>query len=197
MISVSRRGALAAIVATFLVNAGALTPAGALTEAEAFVARVADEVLAAARASDAIRFSYLVNRYSAIDEIALFALGRYRRRLPAQHKDEYLQLARDFVTEMFTKNAGALAGEHIRIIKSVGDIVDAEIVFANGRTMPVKWRLIRASGSYRVFDVNVSGVWLGITMQSAFGSILGETGGDFRALIEYMHTGRRPAVFRR
>jgi len=67
-------------------------------------------------------------------------------------------------------------------------IVESQINFTNGRE-PVKvtWWLIKdASGSYKIFDLNVVGIWLAQEQRSSFTSVISNNKDDFNALLTHL-----------
>ncbi|MDH3742005.1 MAG: hypothetical protein OER56_10455, partial [Hyphomicrobiales bacterium] len=81
------------------------TPVLADIGAEQFVTKVAGQAIAAARSGSASAFRTLVRRNSAISSVASFALGKYRRKLPASKRREYNRLVRELVIKLFVENA--------------------------------------------------------------------------------------------
>jgi len=67
--------------------------------------------------------------------------------------------------------------------------VQSEIRFTNGREpVSVDWWLIKKDGGYKIFDVNVVGVWLAQEQRSAFTSVIRNNGGNFDALLAHLST---------
>ena len=67
-------------------------------------------------------------------------------------------------------------------------IVESQINFTNGRE-PVKvtWWLVKdASGAYKIFDVNVVGIWLAQEQRSSFTSVIANNGDNFDALLGHL-----------
>ncbi len=172
----------------FAVAAG---PVVADTRAEQFVTKVANQAIAAARSGSTSSFRRLVQRHSAISSVALFALGKYRRKLPRSRRREYNSLVTNFVTQLFADNARSFAGQSY-VVKSSSArnrkdiIVKGVLLFAGGRSARLEWRVVRSGSRYRIFDVQVKGVWLALQMRQEFVSVLNKSGGDFNALIRYL-----------
>jgi phospholipid transport system substrate-binding protein len=126
-------------------------------------------------------------------KIAGFALGQYIRLPTPEQKTEYLGLVRDFVVKVYVTRLSDYHNEKLVITgsKAKGDnqaIVDSQINFTNGRE-PVKvtWWLVKdGSGAYKIFDVNVVGIWLAQEQRSSFTSVIANHGGDFNALLEHL-----------
>ena len=165
-------------------------PAMAATAAETYVKSVADGVLAAARARSTSQFRSLLKANADIPAIALYSLGSYRKNLVKGQQAQYFQLVEGFIARVFADNAGKLAGQTIDIRGSqdAGDsvIVKSQIKYGGGGTTPVSWRLVKRGGSYRIFDVNVDGIWLAATQKTNFTTVLKKNKGDIAALMAYL-----------
>ena len=189
----SRRRFVASAFAGVLLAATSLSSTSALADrgAEQFVTKVANQAIVAARNGSASAFRRLVTRHSAISSVAAFALGKYRRKLPSSKRKQYYGLVTDFVADLFAQNARSFAGQSY-VVRSSGTrsskdiIVKGVLQFANGRSAPLEWRVVRSGSRYRVFDVRVKGVWLALQMRQEFVTVLNNSGGDFNALIRYL-----------
>lgn len=182
-----RRGVLA--LAIGFVVATSLPPAYAAT-AEAYVESIGNGVLAAARSNSAGQFRTLLKANADIPRIAIYSLGPYRKNLPKNLQAEYFKLVENYISKIFVSHAKSLAGQKLTVVsaKDTGDstMVRSQIVFGGGRTVPVTWRLIKRGGGFRVFDVNVDGVWLASTQKTNFTSVLKKNGGEISALLDYL-----------
>ncbi len=167
------------------------TPAAmAGSAAESFVERVGAGVLNAANAGSVSAFRSLLRQNADISSIALFSLGPYRRKLPASRRSEYYRLVEDYISGVFAAHAKSLQGQGLKASGS-RDASDSVIVTSNfkaasGRNVPVIWRLVKRGGGYKVFDVNVEGIWLATTQKTNFISVLKQHNGDFNALLAYL-----------
>ena len=56
------------------------------------------------------------------------------------------------------------------------------IKLKGGGREQVRWRLIPASGGFRISDVNLKGVWMSISMKDRFTKVLTKSKGDFDPL---------------
>lgn len=190
---ITRRRFIAAASSLALPAGLALSASPAIADqrAEQFVAKVADQAIAAARSGSSLAFRRLVTSNSAVPSIALFALGKYRRKLPSARRREYNSLVTSFITQLFVDNAKSFAGQNY-VVKSSSArsskdiIVKGVLVFAGGRNARLEWRVTRSGNRYRVFDVRVKGVWLALQMRQEFVSVLSKSKGDFNALIRYL-----------
>src|SRR5438270_5537747 len=162
----------------------------AAAAAESFVSSVGNGVLAAARNNSVGQFRSLLKASADVPTIAIYSLGPYRKGLTKDLEGEYFRLVEDYISKVFASHSKSLAGQKLNVLGSrdAGDstIVRSEIAFDGGRTVPVTWRLIKRGGGFRVFDVNVDGVWLASTQKTNFTSVLKKSGGDISALLAYL-----------
>lgn len=175
-------------------------PASASTgdDAKAFVESVskqAIDIISDKNASKAEReseFRALLNQNADMDRIAAFALGQYLRTPTPEQKAEYRELVETFIVKVYVTRLSDYNDEKLDILgaKTKGDaqaIVNSEIKFTNGREpVTVDWWLIKKDGGFKIFDVNVVGVWLAQEQRSTFTSVIRNNGGDFNALIAHL-----------
>jgi len=183
----SRRSLFAFVAAPLVFTTD---PVWAAAAAETYVLSVGNGVLAAARGNSAGQFRALLKANADIPAIALYSLGPYRKSLTSDMQSRYFGLVENYISKVFASHAKSLAGQKLTVTGSsdAGDstIVRSQIVFADGRTTPVTWRLVGRGGRLRVFDVNVDGVWLASTQKTNFTSVLKKNGGNMSALLEYL-----------
>lgn len=187
MTMISRR----ALLATALLAASSLAaPAFADANAEAFVGEVGNKVLAAARDGSVPTFRQLLNANADLETIAIFSLGAYRKNLSGSQKAEYVALVEDYIARVFSQNAKRLAGTGLKVTGSqqASDsvVVKSELQYADGNATPVTWRLVKHGSGFKIFDVNVDGIWLATTQKTNFISVLKQNNGDINALLAYL-----------
>ena len=64
----------------------------------------------------------------------------------------------------------------------------SNVVFGDGDTRPVRWRLLPAGGGFRVQDVNLKGVWLSISLKERFTTKMKRDKGKFDRLFEELRS---------
>jgi phospholipid transport system substrate-binding protein len=140
---------------------------------------------AAASSGSPRAFAAVLDRHADVSRLAMFALGPYRRALPAARRSEYVQLTRAFIGRFLAENAYSFAGAQPTLIGCSSDqgfhLVDTRV---NGQR--IVWRISRN----RIVDVNAAGIWLSLQMRSTFVSVLQRGNGNIAALIEYLRSGR-------
>jgi len=198
------RSTFASLAFSFAVATSLLagnTPALAAGDpaAEAFVTKVSERAIdiisdkSTSQSEREAAFGKLLDETADMPKIAAFALGQYLRLPTAEQKDEYLKLVRSFVVKVYVTRLSDYHNEKLVITgsKPKGDkqaLVDSQINFTNGRE-PVKvtWWLVKdASGNYKIFDVNVVGIWLAQEQRSSFSSVIANHNGEFSALLDHL-----------
>jgi phospholipid transport system substrate-binding protein len=164
--------------------------AHAAAAAESYVTTIGNGVLAAARSNSVGQFRSLLKANADIPKIAIYSLGPYRKSLTKDVQSQYFGLVENYISKVFASHAKSLAGQKLTVVASsdTGDstIVRSQVTFGGGRTVPVTWRLVKHGGGYRVFDVNVDGVWLASTQKTNFTAVLKKNGGKISALLDYL-----------
>jgi len=186
---VSRR-TVTLLCGVFISAALQINLAGAVTPAEKYVERVGSSVLAAARAGSVSSFRSLMQRNAAIPRIAIYSLGPYRKKLPAGRAREFYRLVTGNIAGVFARYSKRLAARSIKAVSSRNRgrevIVKSKLQYASGKTSNVTWRLIKQGSSFKIFDVNVQGIWLAGIQKTDFTSVLRRNNGDINALFSYL-----------
>lgn len=139
-------------------------------------------------------FRDLLRETADMERIAAFALGQYLRTPTEEQKNEYLKLVETFIVKVYVTRLSDYNNEKLDVLgaKTKGDkqaMVQSEIKFTNGRE-PVKvdWWLVKNDGDFKIFDVNVVGIWLAQEQRSTFTTVIRNNGGDFEALLKHLRT---------
>ncbi len=135
------------------------------------------------------KFERLLSAQANMNSVAIFSLGRYRKKLPAKLKSRYQKLVKAYIAGLFVYYVGDFKGRtlEIRASRKSGKsvIVDSRIKFS-GSTKKVQWRVYSIGNRHRVTDVNIRGVWLSIQMRQKFTRLLKRSNGDFNKLIDFL-----------
>ena len=193
----TRRRALPVILAGGLtggVVVGAAQDAKAIIAVERYVERVARQALSIITSNRTTawkkqRFRTLAVTSAHIPSIALFSLGQYVGDLPRSRRQTYFALVERFVAGLFVTYLDTFKGNRVEIIGSIRRprsefIVTSRVVFADGRSLPLKWRVITRRGRYWIFDVQVRGIWLAVLQRSTFISMIRKVRGDMNAFLD-------------
>jgi len=161
-----------------------ITPSYAATCAQSAVAeRAGTAMIEAAKAGSPAAFSGALRNHADMSSIALFALGKYRKNLPAGKQAEFVALTTDYVSRTLNDFRLKFRAESISIRDCSGDTIESVIFFLGGKgNQPVLWRI---KGS-KVADVNVQNVWLAQLLRTNLTGILDKNNGDFGKLFAEM-----------
>lgn len=123
--------------------------------------------------------------------IGRFALGRYWRVATAAEKKEYQKLFEAMVVRTYSNRFAEYSGQKVVVRKSrkngEKDITVTSFIVGNGQSeIQVDWRLRYKDGRYRVIDVIVEGVSMGVTQRSDFSSVIQRGGGQVSVLLEHL-----------
>lgn len=174
------------VSALLIMLAMALPAQAGGCEATGFVTNAGKAFMAAANRKSPAAFSGAAARYADLNSIALFALGPYRKDLPAAQRAEYLALARGYMGRFLAKYSSRLNGTGLTVTdcKGSSNSLLVNTRFSGGQK--VIFRLAKGKGGYRVQDVNVSSVWLAQLMRTKFTGILRKNGGEMSALFRFL-----------
>lgn len=170
--------------------------AKSLTGPERHVQKIGNSVINLANGSSRgyalhAKFVRLLSRHANMNTVGRFALGRYRKNLPASQKARYNKLVKAYIAGLFVYYAKDFRGRGTEILSSrksgKSTIIKSQISFA-GKKTPVVWRVYSSGSRHRVTDVNIRGVWMSIQLRQKFGNILKKNRGDINALITFLGT---------
>jgi phospholipid transport system substrate-binding protein len=182
-------------ISGFMLSLTALvaSPAWAEEAPDALVKRISGEVMAAVKADPAIQAGD-VNRIVALVDSKIMpsvnftrmtasAVGRFwRQATPEQQK----QLQVEFKTLLVRTYAGALGevkDQTVTFRPMRANPQDTEVVVRSevrGRGEPIQldYRLEKTEGGWKIYDLNVLGVWLVETYRTQFAQEIGSKGID-------------------
>lgn len=193
--NISRRFAITALgsVALFGKTASVLA-APDQTAARAFIEDLGDQaidILQRRSSTDAMteEFRSLFRASFDIPTIGRFVLGRNWRQATEEQQREYLTLIEDLVIETYSRRFSGYSGERFTIgsTRQQGDndvLVMSQIVRPDGPPINVGWRVRDRSGGYRIIDVIVEQISMGVTYRDEFNSIIQRNGGRIEALLD-------------
>jgi len=197
-----RRAFLIAAAALWTAISGAAALAQQQAEApDAYIKRISGDVLEAIRADRAIQAGDMRKLAALVDNQVMPALnfqrmtasavGRYwRQATPAQQ----LSLQNEFKALLVRTYAGALGqvrNQRIDVKPLRGNANDPEVVVRTevrgaGEPIQLDYRLEQAGGAgWKIYDVNVMGIWLVETYRGSFSQEIAQSGID--GLIAKLH----------
>ena len=143
-------------------------------------------------------FKKLLDASFDLDTIGRFALGRYWNQATDSQKTEYLKLFHKMVVDVYSNRFEEYKGQkvEVRSFRSIGNtdtLVASFLVPPNGgQEVEVDWRVRNKNGGYKIVDVIVAGVSMGVTQRSDFSSVIQSGGGNVDALITQLRSGQAP-----
>jgi phospholipid transport system substrate-binding protein len=123
--------------------------------------------------------------------IARFVLGPYWRSISEQEQREFVKLFEDYLVYVYTARLATFGGGTFKIR---GGRSDSDGVIVSGDAMTpgstaavrIDWRLVNSNGAYKVNDVIVEGISMGVTQRAEFASVVQRNGGRVGSLIALM-----------
>ncbi len=167
-------------------------PAAAFSGPEGYVQTVANKIVATINAGGSTQaFNGLVSRYADFRTIARFSLGKYRKGTPSSRANEYYRLTKSHIARLLRANTKSFKNAKLQIVSSQAKsssniLVRSKVIYANGGSVPVNWRVVKRGGAYKIFDVTVKGVSMAITLRTSFTSHISKNQGKVAALITHL-----------
>ncbi len=185
--------------------AGAIMLAGALYQntaiaspsGEAWVSSVSGQVVSVingggSTASKSSKFRSLFSSKADTNSIALYVLGKYRKKLPSSRRSEYFSLVKRYVAKVYLSHLNKARVKNVDIKSSKAcrkDECVKTVVGLDGRgPLKITWRIRKRGGGFKIVDLNVQGIWLAGAQQSSFVSRISSSGGDVNSLIDWLKT---------
>ena len=172
-----RIGLFLCLFPLFASNARAVLAGTADCPGGALVLAAAASFQKAAAVGTPQAFASALVRHAPVSNLALQALGPYRKNLQAKRQAEFQKNALAFMGRFVAENAAGLRGANLKVVACRGNLIEST---ANGRK--VIWRV---SGS-QVLDVKVSGFSLSVQMRNKFVRVISQNNGDVGALIDFL-----------
>ena len=198
-----RLQAFSRIILTSLMLASALSaPASANSEgprAESFINTLS--IKAIALVSDKVAssefkrqgFAELLKQSFDMDWIGQFVLGRNWNFATPEQRTKYLRLFEEIIVYTYTKRFNDYSGHQVRV--GGHQLGRRHYIFVKSRIFEparagsginVTWRLLPKAESFKIVDVVIEGVSMGITQRNEYNSVIQRNGGKIDALVEAM-----------
>lgn len=135
------------------------------------------------------RFRKLMLEYFAFKGIAKWVLGRYWRRASEAQRDEFLGLFEDLMVVIYADRFAKYAGEKLDIgrseIRGKNDILVHSLITRPKGLKPVAviWRISHKNETFKIVDLMVEGLSMGLTQQKEFASVIRMNGGKVEGLL--------------
>lgn len=155
-----------------------------------FITTVGAKMLSAAKSGSTGSFRALINSYADVGAISTFALGKYRKLLPASDQAAYQKGMANFMAKTMAQYSKKFRAIGVEVGQCSSSKVTSKLVRNSGRAQPVVWKVRNAGGGYKVVDLQVQNVWLGPLMRSTFSDVIKKGGGNIGALYAYLGMAR-------
>ncbi len=177
---IGRAGAMFCLMLIMSVAAGAAR----CPEAE-IVKQAGAALMAAAHAGSPSRFAGALRTYANMDAITMFALGKYRSKLPSSKRRQLVSLTTSFISRTFNDYRLKFKARSMEVRDCRRGRVTTMFKFLGVQgKQPVIWRLKRG----RIVDVNLQNVWLAQLLRTEFYRVMAESQGDIDALFRHLRS---------
>lgn len=163
--------------------------------ARTFVATLADRTIQSLtaqgidKAERRDRFRELMLEYFAFKGIAKWVLGRYWRRASESQREEFLRLFEDLMVVIYADRFTKYSGEKLDVgrseIRGKNDILVHSLITRPEGLKPVAviWRVSQKNETFKIVDLMVEGLSMGLTQQKEFASVIRMNGGKIEGLL--------------
>ncbi|HEY0833789.1 MAG TPA: ABC transporter substrate-binding protein [Azospirillum sp.] len=135
------------------------------------------------------RFRDLLYQGFDVPYISRWVLGRFWNQASSQQQQEYERLFERLIVQTYANRFIEYSGETFRITgtRPEGEtdaMVGTQIVRPSGPPINVDWRVRKKDGGYKIIDVVVEGVSMGVTQRQEFASVIQSNGGNIDGLLK-------------
>ena len=164
-------------------------------DARKFVANLAERTIQSLTAQNIgkterrNRFRKLMLEYFAFRGIARWVLGRYWRRANARQREEFLRLFEDLMVVIYADRFTKYSGEKLDVgrseVRGKNDILVHSLITRSEGLKPVAviWRISQKNETFKIVDLMVEGLSMGLTQQKEFASVIRMNGGKIEGLL--------------
>ena len=164
-------------------------------DARKFVTKVAERTIQSltaqniSKAERRNRFRKLMLEYFAFKGIAKWVLGRYWRRANVRQREEFLRLFEDLMVVIYADRFAKYSGEKLEVgrseIRGKNDILVHSLINRAVGLKPVAviWRISQKDENFKIVDLMVEGLSMGLTQQKEFASVIRKNGGKIEGLL--------------
>lgn len=143
------------------------------------------------------RFRVLLHQHFDVKTIGRWVLGRHWTSATPAERDEYMALFEDLIVLTYVDRFTEYSGEKLAVTKSENlgnnESVVASRIFRTSGDPPIRvdWRLRFRDGQFRIIDVTVEGISMGMTQRSEFASVIIQNGGTIEGLLARLREKRK------
>ena len=160
--------------------------------ASAVIQALADQALADLTdqtLSDDVRrkkFVALMDRYFEMDVVSRFVLGRYWRSISQEEISNFATLLQNYLALNYANQFKELNGEQFVVGNETQNnkdtFVNSQFVRPDGPPVSIVWRMREFDNEFKIIDVSIEGLSMGITQRDEFTSVIQQNGDDVSAL---------------
>lgn len=182
-----KRRSLLLAAPLLLLATGSVDAADEVAEAEAFVRKTGDSILAVVNgsqppASRQAALAHIVDSAVDVDGVARFALGHFWRLATPEQRSTYLSLFRQYLVFNVTGRLNQYKGTTFTIDRAqpMNDAVSVSTTIHMPRNPPadMQWIVSFDSGGPKIIDLIAEGTSLRITQRSDYASVITRNGGE-------------------
>lgn len=122
-------------------------------------------------------------------EIGQFVLGRHWSKATAEQQQQFLTLFEDFTVLTWSRRFKEYSGVSVEVegvapADKGDELVDTMIKRPQGDPIPLQWKVHHTSEGWRIIDIIVQGVSMGLTQRQDFASAIQSNGGNIQGLLQ-------------
>ncbi len=128
-----------------------------------------------------------LDKYVAIGAMALFVLGKHRRKLKSDQQQTYIELFNRMILNVLTGIGSKVRGNAFVVTGSRGTIVAGYVQHDQDRRTELEFRTRKG----RITDVRVEGIWMGFLLRQNFDQLIGK-GDNIDAVFAFLKSDKGP-----
>lgn len=189
---INRRVLLAGVVAAW-VPGGVLWAQGVAEGPDALIQRVAADVIAAVKADPAIQAGDISRVVPLVDSkimpyvnftrMTASAVGRFWRQASSDQKQKLLAEFKTLLVRTYAGALGQVKDQTLSLKPQRSNLADKEVVVRSelrgkGEPIQMDYRMEHTDAGWKIYDLNVLGVWLVDTYRGQFAQEINTKGLD-------------------
>lgn len=128
-----------------------------------------------------------LDKYVAIGAMALFVLGKHRRKLKPDQQQTYIELFNRMVLNVLTRIGNKVRGDAFVVTGSRGNIVAGYVQHDQDRRTALEFRTKQG----RITDIRVEGIWMAFLLRQNFDQLIGQ-GDNIDAVFSFLKSDKGP-----
>lgn len=177
-------------------DVNALVDARALSREEQFVNDLGNQIISLIKSTEDMgakkeHFRDMLQKNFDMNSIGKFVLSRHWRVASDAQKKEFLKLFEQNMVDTYTSQFNKYKDESMQVQNSRkekdGGIWVNTLVHGEAKDpLNIRWKLYEVNGQFKVYDIYVNEVSMGITHRSEYASIIDSKGGNVDGLLKAM-----------